>query len=383
MSDWLVLGLLAIGFYLYECCTWTPAAALACVRRPLRRSWFAAFGSDLVGNESGGFAFSDPTTLSGNVIHASQWPLAVSPDGVSLDNHESDRFWPFESIRAISADEKTVRVNGEAVCRAVSETHAAAMAACLEKTRSAEPGARSGVIRASLRETFDDGAVQETWDAFIRSSRRLSALAALPVAWLAVITPAAFFVIGPLGSWPYLLAGLFISGLIVSIEFMKVHRRELPHGADRWIHAVSMTLFPIAAIRAADRISKEKLSCFNPLAVVAVFCDDSAGMSQLRRHGFDLERNAAQAGDSPAAICRAWYRAEKRSAFRILLKSLKRDPFAQPAGADASLTFYCPRCHSQYGEGAGECADCIDVALVRLSNADARHDAKPRKRKRA
>jgi len=383
MSDWFVLGLLATAFYLYECCTWTPAAALACMRRPLRRSWFAAFGSDLVGNESGGFAFSDPMTLSGNVIHASQWPLAVSPDGVSLDHHESDRFWPFESIRTISADDKQVRFDGEVVCRAVSETHAAALAASLEKTRSVELGARSGLIRASLRETFDDGAVKETWDAFLRSSRRLSMLAALPLAWLAVITPVAFFVIGPLGSWPYLLAGLFISGLIVSIEFIKVHRRELPHGADRWIHAVSMTLFPIAAIRAADRISKEKLSFFNPLAVVAVFCHDPAGMSLLRRHGFDLERNGAQADDSPSAICRAWYRAEKRSAFRILLKSLKHDPFAQPAKADESLTSYCPRCHSQYGEDAGECADCSDVALVRLSSADARRDAKPRKRKRA
>ena len=205
----------------------------------------------------------------------------------------------------------------------------------------------------------------------------------MPLIWLAVITPVAFFVIGPLGSWPYLLAGLFISGLIVSIEFIKVHRRELPHGADRWIHAVSMTLFPIAAIRAADRISKEKLSFFNPLAVVAVFCHDRAGMALLRRHGFDLERNVAQAVDSPAANCRAWYRAEQRSAFRILLKSLKHDPFAPPDKADASLTSYCPRCHSQYGEDAGECGDCIDVALVRLSNADAGREAKPRKRKRA
>jgi hypothetical protein len=114
-----------------------------------------------------------------------------------------------------------------------------------------------------------------------------------------------------------------------------------------------------------------------------VFCDDRAGTSLLRRHGFDLDRNAGPAGDSPAATCRAWYRGEQRAAFRILLKSLKHDLFAEPAKADASLTSYCPRCHSQYGEDAAVCADCIDVALVRLSGADAGRDAKPRKRKRA
>jgi hypothetical protein len=384
MSDWIVLGLLAIGFYLYECCNWTPAAALACMRRPLRRSWSAAFGGDLVGNESGGFAFSDPMTFSGNIVHAAQWPVAVSPDGVSLDNHESDRFWAFDSIRAIAADEKQVRFNGEVVCRAISETHAAMLVAGLEKARTVESSARAAVIRAALRETFDDGALAETWGAFLRSSRRLSMLAALPLAWLAVITPVTFYVIGPLASWPYLLAGLFLSSLIVSAEFIRLHRRELPHGADRWIHAVSMTLFPIAAIRAADRISKEKLSFYSPLAVVAVFCDDAAGWALFRRHGFDLERQAAPASDdSPAAGCRAWYRSEKRSAFRILVKSLKHDPFAAPAKSDESLTSYCPRCHSQYGEDAGECADCIDVALVRLSAAETRREAKPRKRKRA
>ena len=383
MSDWIVLGLLAAAFYLYECCNWTPAAAVACVRRPLRRTWSAAFGGDLIGNESGGFAFSDPTTLSGNVVQSAQWPLAVSPDGVSLDNHESDRFWSFDSIRTIAADEKAVRINGEIVCRAISETHAAALVSALEKTRSVERGARSGVIRASLRATFDQDAVREMWNAFLRSSRRLSRRASFPLVWLAVITPVVFFVIGPLSSWPYLLGGLFITSLIVSIEFIRVHRRELPNGADRWLHAVSMTLFPIAAIRAADRISKEKLSAFNPLAVIAVFCDDAAGVSLFRRHGFDLDRPVSQADDSPAAICRAWYRAEKRSAFRILLKSLKHDPFAEPDKTDAALTSYCPRCHSQYGEDAVECSDCDDVTLVQWSSATARETSKPRKRKRA
>ena len=37
MADWLLLGLVAFGFYLYECCTWTPATVFACHRKPLRR----------------------------------------------------------------------------------------------------------------------------------------------------------------------------------------------------------------------------------------------------------------------------------------------------------------------------------------------------------
>ena len=276
-----------------------------------------------------------------------------------------------------------MRFNDEVAFRTVSESFAAAFAADLKRIKALSVIDRADAIRDALHDSSDPDGVRRTWDGFLRSSRRLSFLAALPLVWLAVVSPAAFVISGPLAAWPFLLAGLFATGLIVSIEFIRVHRRELPRGADRWLHAVSMTLFPIAAIRAVDRISKERLSHFSPFAVIAVFCDDAAGDALLRRCGFDLERSVPQQTDSAAARCRGWYLSEKRSAFRALLKSLKQDPFAAPAPAGPEMVLYCPRCFSQFLEGAEQCSDCVDVELIRLSRSEMRRDQKPRKRKRA
>jgi hypothetical protein len=382
MADWLLLALLAVGFYAYECCTWTPAAVIACFRPPFRRKWTAAAGAELVGNESGGFACGDPLTLSGAVVHCSDWPIGVSPDGICLDTPDTDRFWAFDAIRSISADERTLRFDDEAVCRTVSDSFAASLAADLRKIQGVGTIDRARAIREALHHSFDADDLRETWGSFRRASRRLSFLAALPLAWLAVVTPAGFLVFGPLSAWPFLLAGLFVTGLMVSIEFIRVHRAELPRGADRWLHAVSMTLFPIAAIRAVDRIAKERVSHFSPFAVAGVFAGGAPGDALLRRLGFDLERSVTSQPQSDAARCRAWYLAEKRAAFRSLLRSLKRDPFAEPPPADPSLVRYCPRCHSQFGESSNACSDCHDVELVRRSGADERR-AEPRKRKRA
>ncbi|MBY0492628.1 MAG: hypothetical protein K2Y23_00310 [Cyanobacteria bacterium] len=216
----------------------------------------------------------------------------------------------------------------------------------------------------SLRESFDADELQTTWQKFQNASRRLALLTRLPLLWLIAVTPFAIVALGPLRTWPYLLGGLFASSLIVSIAFVRVHRRQLPAAADRWLHAVSMTLFPIASIRAVDRISKERVAGFNPLTVIAVFCGEDDADPLLRRCGFDLDRADAPAGEPAVASCREWYRAQKRAAFTELLKALQRNPFSEPAKSDETVALYCPRCHSQFEDGITDCADCEAVALV-------------------
>lgn len=366
MSDWVALGLLAIGFYLYECCTWTPATAFACFRKPLRQSWHAAAGAELPGNESGGFALSDPLTFSGNYIQCAAWPIAISPDGVCIDSAEATQFWPFESIRTISAHEKSVRFNGDTIIRTASETLARELASQLGRCKELPPARRSEPIRAAINQSLDPNMVRSAWSGFLKSSRALNVLAALPLLWLAVITPIVMYLFGPLATWPYLLGGLLLCALAVCAEFIRVHRKELPNVSDRWLHAVSMTLFPIAAIRAADRISKERLAHFNPATIVGVFCSDAEGDPILRRIGFDLEQPIAPSPDPQIARCREWFRAQQRSAFAGLLTSIGRHPFAQPQRTDPSMSSYCPRCHSQFSDGVAECSDCDAAHLTRF-----------------
>jgi hypothetical protein len=199
--------------------------------------------------------------------------------------------------------------------------------------------------------------------------------------WLTTVTPISLLLFGPLSSWPILLGGLFLSALSVSIEFVRVHRAELPKASDRWLHAVSMTLFPIAAIRAADRISKECVTRFNPLTVAGVFCDRADGDPVLRRFGFDLERAVANHEIPEISRCRDWYRARQRDAFRTLLKTLRRDPFVEPERTDPAMAAFCPRCHNQYREGTPACSDCVDVTLSEFVNVS--KSRAERKRRRA
>ena len=368
MSDWLGLALLAIGFYLYECCTWTPSTVFACFKKPFRRSWMGATGTELIGNESGGFAFSDPLTLSGNLIHCSSWPIAVSPDGICLDAADAAAFWTFDDLASISSYERTVRFNGAAAFDASSSTLARQLALQLDTLRQMPITRRAAAIRAAVHESFDPASLDTAWSRSLKSSRALTILAAFPLIWLAAITPAAFLLFGPLRSWPYVIGGLFLTSFAVSMEFIRVHRAELPGASDRWLHVVSMTLFPIAAIRAADRVSRERVAHFNPAAVVGLFCKDAHGDSVLRRLGFDLRRGLPAHDNAAVAKCRGWYRAEQQAAFTRLMKSLTRDPFGEPERIDAAMIAYCPRCHSQYG-GGQVCPDCEDVALMAFDAA--------------
>ena len=379
MSDWLFLGVLAIAFYFYECCTWTPATAFACFRKPFRRSWAAAGGAELVGNESGGFAFSDPLTLSGNIIQCSRWPIAVSPDGVCLDAADAATFWPFESLQSITSYEKTVRFNGEAVFKTASETLARALARHLEELREMPHRKRAAAIRSALGDSFDAELLESTWSRFGRAARALRVLASFPLIWLVVIAPVVFVLFGPLATWPYLLGGLFLTSFAVSMEFVRVHKAELPGASDRWLHAVSMTLFPIAAIRAVDRVSKERVADFHPCAVTGMLCSDADGDPILRRLGFDLRRPLPDHDNADILKCREWYHAEQRAAFKKLLKSLGRDPFAAPEPLDEAMIAYCPRCHGQFGDGA-ECSDCDDVTLMRFGEAEITERGKQRQR---
>ena len=363
MADWLILGLFAFGFYLYECCTWTPATVFACCRKPLRRGWAAVSGDELPGNDAGGFALADPATLSGAVIHCSEWPVAISPEGVALDTVDATEFWAFETVQSVSAYEKTVRFNGTTAFRAGSESLAHDLVKHLDRLRELQPKRRADAIRAALDRSFDTAALNAEWSQYRIAVRGLARLCALPLAWLIVIAPVVLIVAGPLASWPYLLGGLLLAGLTVAMEFARVQRRELPHVSDRWLHAVSMTLFPIAAVRAADRISKERLAQFSPFAIAAVFCDAAAADALLRRAGFDLDQ-AASAADTPAANCRRWYHEQKRRSFRGLLEALRRDPFAAPEPVDEGMAAYCPRCHSQFQQGTSCCSDCEDLGLI-------------------
>ena len=185
-------------------------------------------------------------------------------------------------------------------------------------------------------------------------------LAALPLVWLAVVTPIALRAAWPSQPWPYLLGGLFLASLVVSIEFV----RASSTGASWRVRSlVARDLDDVVShcrdtgCRSASRKKESRTSAHSLSS--PVFCSDADGDPILRRFGFDLERSVTSVEDSPASSCRQWYRAQKHTAFTGLLKGLGRDPFAPPQQVDPLMVVYCPRCHGQFGEGTDACSDCV------------------------
>src|SRR5438105_4759085 len=118
MSEWAILGLVALVLYLVECFAWVEAAAVDCFKPALRNRWRCAQGATLPGNQRGGLVILDPLTLSGSVVVCHSWPFSVSPHG--LTNLAVDggtvppselSYIPFDELQTVRAELGEIYVN--------------------------------------------------------------------------------------------------------------------------------------------------------------------------------------------------------------------------------------------------------------------------------
>jgi hypothetical protein len=129
-----------------------------------------------------------------------------------------------------------------------------------------------------------------------------------------------------------------------------------------------MTLFPVAAFRACDRLAKEICCRFEPVAVVVAFCDSATSAAAIRPLVYDLfQARTPGLPDSQWLACRTWHRDVLRDEVARLLQGHDLDLVTAPVADDASMMAFCPRCHTQYGQGSSTCAVCADVSLLPLT----------------
>jgi hypothetical protein len=377
MLEWLALGGVAIAVYLIDCCTWTSARSWACVRRPFTKRWTAARGSELPGNERGGFSLCDPLSFSGAVVHCSEPPYSIGLTGVagrsaaSVPDPDRDAaLFTFDQLADARAIMTDVYVGRDRAWRFDAPAAAQHAADHLQSLAALSVRKRPAAIRAEVERSMNVRLIEQTWRKFQADTATLRRLCWAPLAWVYVICPAVMVAIGPLASWPYLLGGMFASAIPVSIAFVKVHRK-LFHAEkyDRWVHAISMSLFPIAAIRAVDRLSKDLLATFHPLAVVRAFCGDRAAAIN-RPLWFDISRGLASIEAAQQDDGVGWYRQVVHDA-AIAGGAVDASPERAPSAEDPSMAAYCPRCHRQFGAGAAACSDCEGVELTAFAGAHA------------
>src|SRR5688500_10723997 len=310
MYDWALLGLAAAAFYLLECCAWISRPCLACFRHPLTGGWRAAAAADLIGNDRGGLLLTSPFDFSGAVVQSCELPFTVNPDGVltvavgERDDQDPD-YVAFEDIDTIRPVLETVRINERIGIKTSSAVAAAEIAALLETLKSARRRDRDKLIRSAIAERLSVGSIEERWKWFHVETRVLRLACMLSTAWLFVVAPVALVLFGPLASWLFLLAGLFLCGVVTASLCFRTHKRLFRVAAsDRWVHALSMALFPLAAFRACDRLSKDLMWRYDPIALVAAFCQPQSRAGVIRPIMFFLYRPIATFQPAHSDECR-------------------------------------------------------------------------------
>ena len=366
MTEWLLLWLVAAVLYLFECCSWVKHGGWCCIRG--RRGWRAASAGRLLGNDRGGVAFSNPLIHSGAVLHCAEWPLSISPGGVislrasQRESAPEPRQWTFDQITSVSASFDDVVINGVRI-GAGSATVASEIAAHLDELRSMPEAKRASCIRAAIKRNLNVKDIKTIWDEFLAQTTRLERTAQATFVLVFVIAPLSILVIGPHPAWMFLLAGLIGLGLISGRQLFVLHRKLFPQaGFDRWVQALSVAAFPLAATRAVDRLSKDLFYGRHPVAVACAICPVTDSGPALREQWFDLSMAAAEPD-------REWYRSALSSEVGRVLDRAGFDAQRHPEADDPAVEKFCPRCHSQFTSAAGVCNDCDDVALIPLARS--------------
>jgi hypothetical protein len=365
MAEWLLLWLVAVVLYLVECCSWVRNGAWCCFRS--FRGWQASSGSRLFGNDRGGIAFCHPLSQSGAILHCAEWPISISPSAVvyapaSQAPESTPASWSFEEITTVSSSVDDLRINGVTIA-AGSAVLAADMAAHLNELRALPESKRASAIRLAIKHNLDVKEIGKIWDDFQKQTAALKRTARMSCALLFVVAPLAIFGLGPYPAWIYLLAGVLGLGVLSARQLFVLHRKYFkPAGFDRWVQALSVGSFPLAATRAVDRLSKELFYGRHPVAVISAICPGPAAESALREQWFDLSIAATE----PA---REWYRSVLSIEVGKLLERAGFDATRPPAIDDPAVVKFCPRCHSQFTGAAEACNDCPDVALIAVGGS--------------
>jgi hypothetical protein len=110
-----------------------------------------------------------------------------------------------------------------------------------------------------------------------------------------------------------------------------------------------MILSPLAAMRAADTLTRPLFASVNGLAVVRALVARDDFVRIARLYYYDSDRSAALEA--------------------MLAKDLEEAVQAPPQRDGLEMEGYCPRCHTQLARLEGVCPECLDVAIVSFEPA--------------
>lgn len=166
---------------------------------------------------------------------------------------------------------------------------------------------------------------------------------------------------GLASTWLALLAVLIGLVAIVGLQFRWSHRRLYPHNIpERRSRLILMSLSPLAAMRAAEALTRPLLETTHPLTAALALCDPGGASAVARRWLADTGLAASALDDHRAATDRPLRDVERLLNQAGLSLSAVLAP---PAPENGDCRSYCPRCQCQYARAEGLCSACAGIAL--------------------
>jgi hypothetical protein len=198
---------------------------------------------------------------------------------------------------------------------------------------------------ADGRKPVSDAVILQTASAAIAAARPLERLGTALWGFCFLLAPALMLGFGLSRVWIALVAILLVTAIAIVICFARAWRTLLPKDKNGWTsEAAALILSPLAAIRAADTLTRRVCAGFDGLAVVGALATEEEFLRIARLHYFAPGRARLEA--------------------LLAAKGLTAAVLAPPARHGSEMKGYCPRCHVQLVRDRGDCPECPDVPIV-------------------
>jgi hypothetical protein len=377
MSEWSTLWFVAATLYVTECLVWVRSNQVLFYQALPRSDWRVVSGQTLFGNDSGGFALISPLRVDTVGFVAGHSCVRTSPEGVcaSDKNSATSVFIPFSEMKSVSASLGDIYVNRRKFAATGSTAGARDIASRIQQLRSASATEREAINHRQLSAALQRTEAAKVLACVMSLARPLRRVA-MALVLVFCSAPLAFSLAGPYPTvWVLMGAVLAISGLGAN-TFARQHRVLYPKDRfDRVMTALTLILFPPAIGRAVQRLSREALVAFHPIAIAHAVCDAETARSFFCRELFDLRRlthDLANDVHTPASECVRWSIATEIVAIEHEVGCGMEAILSAPAPRNESMVGYCERCQSQFAFDVRHCPSCPGSENVLPFNGECR-----------
>lgn len=362
------LILLVVGvFYFSECIFWLPETAVTMT---------SAFGKLRIATSpvflrrtNSQAAILSPFPWSRSLV-TEDWPVAVSPSGIAiLFGPHAGKFIAFDDLKSVEAEKHSLRLNQCSIPCATSGAalQIASLLLDLDKSTADE---RDSLLRTAIQSRFSLSGVVTRLENVERFTDSLRTISLFMFLWVFAYGLFLYYTVelqpGLLFRYFTPLGILWLSGVIL---FAMAQRKILANSSSEQISRVATLCFsPAAVMRAANAITREAYSSFDPSAVAVSVLHpkqlDEALSQRLRNLLYPPSSDFPNESHSFKTTCE-WYNEVHLRTLKEMLTSanIAADELLNHPVADYGALSWCPRCLSQYTLPAGVCFDCRGVIL--------------------